>query len=66
MAMQKSNALFNTQHLLPATGYYNKLMREVDEAFWIGENDTAELLEREAKHIKESYVDKGEVWYPTF
>ena len=54
---------FNTSNLLPATGYYNKLMREIDEAYWMGE-DTA-ILETEAETVKR-YVDRGEQWYPTY
>ena len=66
MAMQKSNATFyNTKHLLPATGYYNQLMREIDDAYWIG-NDNVSHLESEAEYVKREYVDKGELWYPDF
>lgn len=60
------NFSFNTKHLLPATGYYNQLMREIDDAYWIGEDDTAETLTIEANNIKENYVDRGLTWYPTF
>ena len=67
MAMQKSNVMsYNTKHLLPATGYYNQLMREIDDAFWIGKGDEVDHLEAQADDIKRNYIDKGEVWYPDF
>lgn len=56
----------NTDNLLPATGYYNNLMRQIDDAYWIGDTDEAAFLCEEAKHIKEEYVDKGAAWYPQF
>ena len=57
---------FNTENLLSATGYYNNLMRQIDEADWIGKYDEADFLREEAAHIKEEYVDKGAAWYPQF
>lgn len=67
MATQKSNATFyNTKHLLPATGYYNQLMREIDDAYWIGEGDDVSHLEAQADDVKRNYIDKGDVWYPNF
>ena len=56
---------YNTKNLLPATGYYNQLMREIDDAHWMGKTDDAETLELHAEDVK-TYVDKGEAWYPTF
>lgn len=67
MATLKSRSTsFNTKHLLPATGYYNQLMREIDDAFWIGKGDEVDHLEAQADDIKRNYIDKGEVWYPDF
>tara|TARA_R110000822_G_scaffold93014_1_gene214332 strand:- start:1783 stop:1959 length:177 start_codon:yes stop_codon:yes gene_type:complete len=57
------NYPFNTTHLLPATGYYNQLMREIDEALWLG--DKPDTLENIAEDVKQ-YVDLGEAWYPKF
>jgi|TARA_R110000764_G_scaffold56755_1_gene123757 hypothetical protein len=54
---------FNTTNLLPATGYYNKLMRDIDEAAWLGNN--ADTLENIADDVKQ-YVDMGATWYPKF
>ena len=63
--MTKKNFSFNTQHLLPSTGYYNQLMREIDEAYWLGNDDEAEQKQLTADDVKH-YIDKGDVWYPTF
>jgi uncharacterized ferritin-like protein (DUF455 family) len=54
---------FNTTNLLPATAYHNQLMREIDDALWIG--NKVEPLEIIAEDVKQ-YVDMGESWYPTF
>ena len=64
--MSEKSPLFNTKYLLPATGYYNKLMREIDDADWIGDSTTSALLEDLAREVKKNYVDKGELWYPDF
>jgi hypothetical protein len=48
---------------MPATGYYNQLMREIDEALWLGKKvDRLELIAQDVKQ----YVDKGDAWYPNF
>ena len=57
------NYPFNTSNLMPATGYYNQLMREIDDALWIG--NKAEALETIAEDVKQ-YVGMGEAWYPKF
>ena len=54
---------FNTTNLMPATGYYNQLMREIDDALWSGKK--ADSLELIAQDVKQ-YVDTGEAWYPNF
>lgn len=56
---------FNTKHLQPATGYYNKLMQEIDEAYWLGNDDETPVLEQQADDVKR-YIDEGSTWYPTF
>ena len=52
--------------LLPSQWYHNKLMQAIDDAYWIGENDTGKFLQQEADFIKEHYISKGESWYPNF
>ena len=59
------NFSFNTKHLQPATGYHNKLMREIDEAYWLGNDAEAQVLEVQASDVKR-YVDAGSSWYPLF
>ena len=54
---------FNTTNLMPASDYYHKLLRQIDDAYWNG--GTVNALELTAKDVKE-HVDRGEVWYPTF
>lgn len=54
---------FNTKNLLPATGYYNQLMREIDDALWLGED--VDSKESVAETVKQ-YVDRGDAWYPLF
>ena len=54
---------FNTTNLLPATTYHNQLMREIDDALWLG--NKVEALEVIAQDVKQ-YVDAGEAWYPKF
>jgi len=62
--MSSSNE-YNTENLVPVHSYYVKLSREIDDADWIGEYDTADSLRSELKSIKES-MDNGDVWYPMF
>ena len=55
---------FNTTNLMPATGYHNQLMREIDDALWSGDLNVS-ALETIAADVKQ-YVDRGEAWYPEF
>jgi hypothetical protein len=41
-------------------------MKQIDDAYWIGEAEEGEFLQREADYIKKHYLDEGEVWYPSF
>ena len=61
----KDKFSFNTQHLMPSQGYHNKLMQEIDEAYWLGNDVEAQVLELKAIDVKR-YIDKGETWYPLF
>ena len=54
---------FNTTNLLSATAYHNQLLREIDDALWVG--NKVEALETIASDVKQ-YVDRDEAWYPTF
>ena len=57
---KKDNRIISSQW------YHNKVMQEVDEAFWIGDRDTGKFLQQEADFIEEHYINKGESWYPNF
>jgi len=61
----KNNYSFNTQHLMPSQWYHNKLMQEIDEAYWIGNEDEANVLELKADDVKQ-YIKEGKTWYPQF
>ena len=58
-------AEFNTKHLKPAPGYYNNLMRQIDDAYWLGNDEDAKFFENEAEYVK-GELDKGAVWLPEF
>jgi hypothetical protein len=40
-------------------------MREIDEAYWLGNDAEAEALEVQAEDVKR-YIDEGSTWYPMF
>jgi len=63
--MKQTSNHFNTTHLLPAVGYHNQLMREIDDAYWLGNDDDAESLQLTADDVQKC-IDKGDVWYPLF
>lgn len=56
---------FNTENLTNIHDYHNRLAREIDDALWIGEEETAEALELEYKHVTD-LRDAGEIYYPKF
>jgi hypothetical protein len=50
---------------MPSQWYHNKLMQEIDEAYWIGNEDEANVLELKADDVKQ-YIKEGKTWYPQF
>ena len=52
-------------HVIPIEQYYNDLMRIIDDADWIGDEDTVKLFMPEKEQIKKD-MDDGELWYPNF
>ena len=63
----KDDYKFNTKPLVPSQWYHNKLMQEIDDAEWLGDDDDSwQVLRATAQHIKEEYIDKGKTWYPKF
>lgn len=65
MSSSSNNNEYNTKHIVPVHSYYVNLSREIDDADWIGEEDTAEYLRTELANVKEA-MDNGDVWYPMF
>ena len=51
--------------VIPIEQYYNDLMRIIDDADWIGDDDTVKLFMPEKEQIKKD-MDDGELWYPNF
>ena len=54
-----------TAKVVPIEQYYNDLMRIIDDADWIGDEDTVKLFMPEKEQIKRD-MDEGELWYPNF
>jgi len=54
-----------TAKVVPIEQYYNDLSRIIDDAEWMGEDDTVELYLPEKEQIKRQ-MDEGELWYPNF
>ncbi len=54
---------FNTTNLMPASDYYHKLLRQIDDAYWNG--GTAKAMELVANDVKE-HIERGDAWYPNF
>jgi len=52
--------------LIPAEWYHSYLNKKADNAYWEGDTSTGAALEKEAKYVKENYIDRGEVWVPNF
>jgi len=48
---------------MPASDYYHKLLKQIDDVYWNG--GTAKALELTAMDVKE-HIDRGDAWYPTF
>lgn len=54
---------YNTDYIVPAAEYQNSLLRQIDNNIWEGEDVYA--LELELEDVN-SYVERGEKWYPLF
>ena len=60
MLKQKDN------RLKPAQEYHTYLTKRSDDAYWDGDTERGAALQKEAKYVKENYIDRGEVWVPNF
>tara|TARA_A100001201_G_scaffold18192_1_gene20660 strand:+ start:321 stop:509 length:189 start_codon:yes stop_codon:yes gene_type:complete len=51
--------------VIPIEQYYNDISRIIDDAEWMGEDETVSLYLPEKEQIKRD-MDEGELWYPNF
>lgn len=51
--------------VIPINQYYNDISRIIDDAEWMGEDETVALFLPEKEQIKQQ-MDDGELWYPNF
>ena len=54
-----------TAKVVPIDQYYYDLSRIIDDAEWMGDNETLDLFLPEKEQIKQQ-MDDGELWYPNF
>ena len=54
-----------TAKVVPIDQYYYDLSRIIDDAEWMGEDETVALYLPEKEQIKQQ-MDDGELWYPNF
>jgi len=51
--------------VIPINQYYNDISKIIDDAEWMGEDETVALFLPEKEQIKQQ-MDDGELWYPNF
>ena len=51
--------------VIPIEQYYNDISRIIDDAEWMGEDETVDLYLPEKEQIKRQ-MDEGDLWYPNF
>ena len=54
-----------TAKVVPIDQYYYDLSKIIDDAEWMGDNETLDLFLPEKEQIKQQ-MDDGELWYPNF
>ena len=54
-----------TAKVVPIEQYYNDISRIIDDAEWMGDDETVRLYLPEKKQIRRQ-MDDGELWYPNF
>ena len=54
-----------TAMVVPIDQYYYDLSKIIDDAEWMGEDETVALFLPEKEQIKRD-MDDGELWYPNF
>ena len=51
--------------VIPINQYYNDICKIIDDAEWMGEDETVDLYLPEKEQIKRQ-MDEGDLWYPNF
>ena len=51
--------------VIPINQYYNDICKIIDDAEWMGEDETVDLYLPEKEQIKRQ-MDDGDLWYPNF
>lgn len=54
-----------TAKVVPIEQYYNDISRIIDDAEWMGDDETVSLYLPEKEQIKRQ-MDDGDLWYPNF
>ncbi len=54
-----------TAKVVPIDQYYNDICKIIDDAEWMGEDETVDLYLPEKEQIKRQ-MDEGDLWYPNF
>ena len=51
--------------VIPINQYYNDISKIIDDAEWMGDDETVDLYLPEKEQIKRQ-MDEGDLWYPNF
>ena len=54
-----------TAKVVPIEQYYNDISKIIDDAEWMGDDETVDLYLPEKEQIKRQ-MDEGDLWYPNF
>ena len=54
-----------TAKVVPIDQYYNDISKIIDDAEWMGDDETVDLFLPEKEQIKRQ-MDEGDLWYPNF
>jgi len=54
-----------TAKVVPIDQYYNDISKIIDDAEWMGDDETVDLYLPEKEQIKRQ-MDDGDLWYPNF
>ena len=54
-----------TAKVVPIEQYYNDISKIIDDAEWMGDDETVDLYLPEKEQIRRQ-MDDGDLWYPNF